>query len=246
MKTLQTITTIELSNICNLKCRYCINRLLKAPVRDPGIMSEQTFESSLVWLKILCDQGTQKEVNLNGNGESCLDMDLPRRIRAVKDIMGERSVQMCTNGINLTLELAAAMKIAGLDRCDLSLHDAYHCRKAVDILRKVGLPGVVNGGVVAMSHNWAGQLEPENAVEIRFKSICDPLIEGRGYIQKEGNLSPCCYDYRNMGVFGHVRDENLLTMPIRPYGLCSGCHQEIPEETVKECENLIQKRMNVS
>lgn len=233
MITLKTFSTIELSSLCNLECRYCVNRLI-GPDRKRGIMSEQTFNLSLVWLEILCDRGTQKEVNLNGNGESCLDMDLPNRIRRVKDVMGDRTVMMCTNGINMTMDLAKKMKDAGLDRCDLSIHDAYHCRRTWNIFRKIGMSSVVNGGLIVSSHNWAGQLESENQVDINFKNQCDPLIEGRGYIQMEGNVTPCCYDYRDLGVFGDVRNDHLLEMPIRPYSLCPDCHQEIPKEVLWE------------
>lgn len=230
MITLKTITTIELSNICNLECRYCINRLIGPPERVRGIMSEQIFNLSLVWLKILCDKGTQKEVNLNGNGESCLDMDLPERVRRVKSIVGKGMVILGTNGVNMTLELMKDLKKAGLDKLDLSPHSAYHVRRAIMMMREIDMPGGLNFGPMTKSHNWAGQLEKENCIEINFSIPCTPLIEGRGYIQKEGKVSPCCYDYRNLGVFGDVRDEHLLEMPIRPYSLCGECHQEIPEE----------------
>ncbi len=234
MITLKTITTIELSNQCNLSCRYCINRLMrKEPSRELGIMSDEVFEESLHWLKLLCDFGTQKEVNLNGNGESCLDPKLPERIRAVKDMMGSRQVSMCTNGVNMTLGLAKSMKDAGLDRCDLSPHSPFHARMAAEIFRKVGMNGILNAGSIIFSHNWAGQLEPENSVEVWFQAPCDPLIEGRGYIQKEGSVSPCCYDFRNLGTFGTVFDEDLLDKEIKPFILCQKCHQVIPEETLK-------------
>jgi MoaA/NifB/PqqE/SkfB family radical SAM enzyme len=94
MITLRTITTIELSNACSLSCPYCVNRLMRKHGREYGIMDEATFERSLYWLQMLCDLGTQKEVNLNGNGESLLDPQIPERIRRVKDIMGERRVCM--------------------------------------------------------------------------------------------------------------------------------------------------------
>ena len=238
MITLKTITTIELSNACNLSCRYCINRLMrKSGVRDIGIMSDETFERCLYWLDILCRHGTQKEVNLNGNGESCLDPKLPERIRAVKDVVGERRVCMCTNGVNMTEDLAFRIKDAGIDQLDLSPHSPYHARKAVIMMYgKAGLPGIVNGGSILTSHNWAGQLEPENSVDMIYTSRCDPLIEGRGYIQKEGNVSPCCYDYRNLGTFGTVYDNDLLQKEIKPYILCKTCHQKIPEEILKGAE----------
>lgn len=234
MQTLKTITTIELSNLCNLRCLYCINRLLvRHPSRTPGIMTDDVFERTLVVLKALCDRGTQREVNMNGNGESCLDPQLPERIRRVKDIVGaDRQVGMSTNGVNMTYELARALRDSGLDRLDISPHSAYHARRAVIYMVKAGWAGrgIINTGPINASHNWAGQLEPEHTIECRMDGIpCDPLIEGRGYVLAEGNVTPCCYDYRNLGVFGSVFDGDLLDRPVRPYNLCYTCHQRIPE-----------------
>lgn len=234
MQTIKTITTIELSNLCNLRCLYCVNRLLvRHPSRTPGIMTEEVFERTLAVLKSLCDGGTQREVNMNGNGESCLDPQLPERIRRVKDIVGaDRQVGMSTNGVNMTYELARALRDSGLDRLDISPHSVYHARRAVVHMVKAGWAGrgIINTGPINASHNWAGQLEAEHSIDLLLKDIpCDPLIEGRGYVQAEGNVTPCCYDYRNLGVFGSVFDEDLLERPVKPYKLCFTCHQRIPE-----------------
>ena len=230
MITLKTITTIELSSICNLSCLYCVNRLLvKHPAREPGIMNHKVFNSSLYWLDKLCKQGTQKEVNVNGNGESCLDPMLVKRIDWIKVIMGDRPVNFSTNAVNMTENLAKGLASTGIDRIDLSVHSPFHTRKAIQIMKKARLTIGINPGAIIMSHNWAGQLEPENSVEMHFTLPCDPLIEGRGYIQSEGNVTPCCYDYRNLGVFGHVFDDDLLEREIKPYELCTTCHQVIPE-----------------
>lgn len=235
MITLQTITTIELSNECNLSCRYCIHRLMhKEPTRELGIMSDEVFERSLRWLKALCERGTQGTINLNGNGESCLDPRLPERIRSVKDVMGYGAVNMCTNGVNLTEEMAIKIRDAGIDQFDVSPHSPFHARRAVQIMRKAGLRGIVNFGTIMQPHNWAGQIEPQNCVDEVAKIPCVPLIEGRGYIQKEGNVSPCCYDFRNLGTFGTVFDDDLLEKEIRPFVLCQRCHQVIPEEVLSE------------
>ena len=237
MITLKTITTIELSNICNLKCQYCINRLLvKDPARTPGIMSDRVFDKTLELLQELCNRGTQMEVNMNGDGESFLDPQLVKRVKRTKEIMGTRRVCMCTNGVNMTYEVCKGLKDAGLDQLDLSPHSPAHARKAAVIMIRVGIPGIVNDGVIIQSHNWAGQLEPENQIECLLKLDCIPLKEGRGYVLTEGNITPCCFDYRNLGVFGSVFDDGIFIRPIRPYALCRTCHQEIPADLMAQFE----------
>lgn len=226
---LQTITTIELSSLCNLQCKYCINRLIeKNTMRERRIMPEAVFEASLRWLKILVKRGTQKEINLNGNGESLLDPDLIARTRRVKDVIGDSGVVMfCTNGVLLTRRTAIALKDAGLDRLDVSVHSAYHARRCAHLLTEINMTGVISDGAIKSSHNWAGQLEPEHSINMFFTLPCAPLMEGRGYINSDGHISPCCYDYRNLGFFGSVFDFDLLDKRITSFSLCASCHQAI-------------------
>ena len=230
MTTLKTITTIELASSCSLKCSYCINRLMPTQGRDYEIMSDEVFDSSLDVLLNCVKQGTQAEVNLNGNGESLLDPDILDRIRAVRGVMGAGQVQMCSNGTHLTEELAQGMIDAGISRCDISIHDTVAARKAVDIMKAVNMPGVLAVGPVHGSHNWCDQIEPEHRVKhIPVGVPCKPLMEGRGYIQSNGDVSPCCYDYRSLGAFGNVFDNDLFERNIKRFELCGPCHQEIPE-----------------
>jgi hypothetical protein len=227
---LKTITTIELASVCNLACDYCINRLLAvADERRPGIMSDMVFDDTLAWLQFLCEAGTQREVNLNGNGESTLDPDLVERTARVKEVMGVRTVQLCTNGLTMTPQLAGELKAAGIDRMDLSPHSPYHARRAIYMLADAGIAGIVTTGAITASHNWAGQLEAEHCIDCRIDLACHPLMEGRGYVHSEGDVTVCCYDYRGFGVYGHVHDADLDRREIRPFALCAGCHQKIPE-----------------
>ena len=228
---LSTITTIELANDCNLGCKYCINRLLKKEDgRSVGIMSLDVFEASLYWLDILCKQGTQKEVNLNGNGESFLDPNLVKRVAMVREIVGDRFIGLSTNAVvNFTSTMVLDLFEAGLSQLDISVHHPFYARKAVDIMRRLNKPGFLNTAPIVDSHNWAGQLEEKNSIEVKIDIICHPLLEGRGYIQKEGLVSPCCYDYRNLGIFGNVFDEKLMEREVKEYELCKDCHQRIVE-----------------
>ena len=237
---LKTITTIELSSLCNLSCKYCINRLLvKHPMRSPGIMTDEIFEASLNILRNLCLGGTQQEVNLNGNGESTLDDQLIERIKKTKDVVGNRTVTFCTNGVNMTADLAKELKNAGLDIISLSPHSPFHTRKAAHLLAGNGFKPFINFGSICASHNWAGQLEPENSIDCRLTNVCKPLEEGRGYISNEGYLSPCCYDYKLVGIYGHVLDDDIFEKEVAPYSLCHTCHQKI-NKALQEEYNFIQ------
>jgi hypothetical protein len=227
---LQTINSIELSSICNLACKYCVNRLMVSELTfKAGIMSDEVFNLSLSLLGKLVKAGTQREVNLNGIGESLLDPQLIERVIMTKKVMKDLPVMFCTNGILMDKELARALKDTGIDRVDVSAHDAYHARKCADILTAVGMNGVISDGAIKSSHNWADQLEPEHRVHMNYTIPCHPIIGGHGYINSEGGLSPCCYDYRNLGEFGTVFDENIMDIEIKSFSLCKDCHQILPD-----------------
>lgn len=199
-------------------------------IRKFGIMSDIIFDKTLYWLQRLMDMGTQKEVNVNGNGEATLDSKLCERIKQVKEIVGDNQVAFCTNGLTMTPMLALSLKDSGIDRVDVSAHSAYDARKAIDIMVDAGLTrGVLATGAMTSPHNWAGQLPKEDSVTVRLKVDCNPLIEGRGYVQSDGSVTPCCYDYRSLGAFGDVEEMDLLDREMKPFKLCEGCHQVIPK-----------------
>ncbi len=206
-------------------------------------MSNAVFEASLELLKVLMERGTQKELNLNGNGESLLDSRLLSRITRLRGELGNKIIlQFSTNGILLNPSMAAGLKRAGISRVDLSVHDIMAARKARDSLIKAKLNGIATIGPVSGAHNWAGQLEPESRVISEPTSMrCDPLIEGRAYIQSEGDIVPCCYDYRNLGKFAHVFDPDALEREMKPFTLCETCHQVIIENATarKESKSMI-------
>ena len=241
MQTLKTISTIETSSVCNLSCLYCVNRLMLKNGRTPNIMTDEIFECSLYWLQKLVDAGTQKDINMNGNGEPTLDSQLCVRIKRVKEIIGNTAkVCMSTNGITMSPQLAKDLKETGIDFIDLSTHSPLHSRRAAQMMHLAGLHGFVTHGPVAPGHNWAGQLEPEHSIPVLPKMACDPIIEGRGYISSDGDVTVCCYDYRNLGAYGHVSDSDLNQKEIKKFVLCATCHQNFTKEEIEE----EQKRIN--
>lgn len=226
---LQTITGIELSNLCNLKCSYCINKdIVKSSVRDVGLMSDDTFNATTIILEQLVKRGTQQEIWMNGNGESLLDLQVVNRVQIVKRIVGNLQVGISTNGFLMSDEIAAGLKAAGIDRVDISSHVLDAAIQAQRICMKNGIKAGISTGVIFSNHNWAGQVDNLKPNPNLSNVTCKPLLEGRGYVQKEGSISPCCYDYRNLGAFGTVFDADILDRVIKPFELCETCHQQIP------------------
>lgn len=199
-------------------------------------MTTDVFNATCDILRTLCANGTQREINLNGNGESFLDYQLIERIKIIREIVGpDRHIGLSTNGMLVNRAIAKEVVESGLTQLDISPHQPYWARKAAHIMHEAGMKkGQVSFGCIIMSHNWAGQLEKEHQIQCQLENHCEPLIEGRGYVLSEGNITPCCYDYRNLGIFGTVFDEDILERPIKPYKLCHTCHQQIPPFICKE------------
>jgi hypothetical protein len=204
--------------------------MVNEPARRPGLMTQEVFSATCNILQKLCDNGTQREVNMNGNGESLLDFRLIERIKTVREIVGpDRHIGLSTNGVLVDKNIAKEFVKSGLTQLDISPHMPYFARRAAHTMHEAGMKkGQVSFGCIVMSHNWAGQLEPEHQINCVLHDYCLPLIEGRGYVLSEGNITPCCYDYRNLGVYGTVFDDDILERSIKPYELCHTCHQQIP------------------
>lgn len=229
MAKIKTINTIELSSLCNLSCSYCIQPQLKDyEGREAQLMTMETFEAALKVLEKTVEAGTQAEVNLNGNGESLLNPDLVEMVRRVREVVGpERTVKLTSNGLLLTTGIARALKDAGLSAIDISVHSPKYARKAVNILRGIPLNGTLAIGAILYPHDWAGQVD--DGVKYCGSSIpCDPLMAGYAYIQAEGTISPCCYDFKNLGTFGTVHDADIMDREYGRYALCDSCHQLVP------------------
>lgn len=227
----RTIETIELSSACDLACGYCINPRIPGARGRTELMREEVFEASLELLALLVGLGTQGDtINLNGNGESLLDPDLPARVKRVKDLMGpKRTVQMATNGKRLTERLAMDLADAGLDNLEVSPHDPMAAARALHIAHRMGLEAKFTIGTVVAPHEWAGQ-HRWLPLGVTFRIPCDPLIEGRLYIQSDGSLVPCCYDFQNLSRLGSVTQPQgeIMKIELKPFNLCRTCHQDPP------------------
>lgn len=228
---LQTIAALELSNICTLSCKYCVNRfIIDTPSRYQGIMQDDVFDAACSVIKQTVKNGTQKEVWMNGIGESFLDKQLFKRIAIIRSIIGkDRFLGMSTNATLISKNNIDAICDCGLSQLDISLHSPEAVRKALPLLKNKKIKVLLTKGAVEPSHNWCGQLEPENEIELndKIKSDCPLVVEGRGYVSVEGIITPCCFDYRNLGAYGTVFASDIFDKEIKHFELCKTCHLTI-------------------
>lgn len=81
--------SLELTNICNIKCRYCPNRL---GLRPGGYMDRATFQNILREVR----QTRIPRIHICGNGEATLHPDFDSFLPQLADVA--KSVSLVTNG----------------------------------------------------------------------------------------------------------------------------------------------------
>ncbi|MEA2014696.1 MAG: radical SAM protein [Thermodesulfobacteriota bacterium] len=239
MTRINTINSIEISSICNGNCQYCPARV-QHKYRETGLMSWSVFEKTIAWIKVLCENGTQREVNLFGVGESTLHPELVAMVKYAREKIPFRiPLHLNTNGILMTKELAIGIRDAGVNHIDITGHDHYHTAKTIRIFREVGIAGELTYDFVVRPHNWAGQVD---WFEID-KTVYDPgpcpwLAYGQVMVMSNGDITPCCIDAFGSGVFGHVNND-ITKLEILPFELCQKCHHTIPGIRLVMPENRI-------
>lgn len=123
----------ETSQVCNIKCNYCMQSFIKRDHRQ--IMSLSTFGE-------LCEQigefGKIKKVNLAGWGEPLVNKELPNMVQHLSQMNIVENIDIVTNGLLLTRILSEKLISAGTDYIRISLQgmtsEKYEeiCGKKID------------------------------------------------------------------------------------------------------------------
>ena len=213
---------LELESRCNLRCVYCPSPNLGRPKQS---MERATFLRALEWVKHFVREGTQRELNLAGIGESTLHPEFFDFIALAREAAGPHTfVNFTTNGLLFTEELAKHCQAHGVS-VFVSLHRPEKAGPAVNLARKYGvLAGVSNDPALA-AINWAGQVDWEVTATPGVRG-CPWIRQGRAMAMADGRVTTCCYDATGAGVIGHVNDP-IGSLKTKPYSLCRTCEQEI-------------------
>lgn len=114
--------SIETSSCCNLRCKYCAQSLGEGFEQrhfHRELMHWDTFQLVLEQLEEF--EGNIQKIHLFRNGEPLLNPELPRMIRALRERQVCRSININTNAVLLSHDLALALIDAGLDTLCVSM-----------------------------------------------------------------------------------------------------------------------------
>lgn len=197
------IYQVELSNYCNLSCKYCPHPNQK---RSKGFMDLQTFKK-VVTLAKKCGQSL---LYLHNFGEVALHPHLTEFIMYAKEQGLECS--FFTNGVLFTKDMLKSLYNAGLRKISVSNHIGNADVMVKSLIENVGLPIVIDEVYdVGVRHNWAGQI-PETECEHICQRSDEPCIferENAFVILWNGDVASCCIDCE--GVSKYYTVDDLLT-----------------------------------
>lgn len=230
MRPITSLHQLELSSLCNLRCSYCVSPEIvagKHPNRPAQHMTRETFLRALEWVAHFVKNGSQRELNLAGIGESTLHPELVDFVRLARETVGPKtSIVFATNGLRVTDELAKALAPYAPEVW-VSLHVLDKATVANRRLRAAGVAGSMSLDPAIGSNDWAGQVGAEWKGNYRFP--CPWAHQSRAFVYSDGAIGRCCLDATGDGKLGHVRDP-IGSLSWSPYGLCTTCYQDLPKE----------------
>lgn len=220
------VIEIELSSRCDLFCRYCPHRTMTRPKVD---ISREHLDAALSWVRHFVRAGTQRELHLNGIGESTLHPQFAEFVHLAREALGwDRKLHLATNGITFSKhpELAGAIAASKVE-VSVSLHRPEKATFALVALRKAGILGAVHCDAAVTGTDWAGQV-PEWTPVVQTQTYpCHYLALGRVAVLADGRISTCCMDATpGVTVIGTVADDPA-TATTHPTTLCRKCHHKI-------------------
>lgn len=216
------IHQIELTSRCNLRCTYCPSPTLQRPKLD---MTMAHFEAALRWVNLFVREGSQKELNLAGIGESTLHPDFIAMLKIARTVVGpDVRLVLATNGLIATEELARAFAETNT-RVWVSLHRPEKAGLAVALYRRHGVLEGASSDPSVNGNDWAGQVD---WISSGNRIPCQWIRDGKVMVMADGRVTACCLDASGCGVVGHIMDPIPPDLfKTHPYSLCGACYQEI-------------------
>jgi SAM-dependent methyltransferase len=245
---LMSVGGIELTNLCNLRCKQCPTPTTKAAA---GFANDGTVLNAL-------DYAAPGQLfSFHRLGEPLLHPKLVQYVRWTSD----RNIQplISTNGLLLTEKMLGDLIDAGLRNLQISFHttasvEAYgiaartllrnpalqkqltlvgnalsHYEKIPEWLDSCGITSEERRFIRNVhSHNWAGNVPgsrvsfPDDVVARRVAN-CYFIKNNIANVRWDGTIVACCFDSENENVIGRLEDFTSLSHQPANYSLCRSC-----------------------
>lgn len=245
---LMAVSGIELTNLCNLRCRQCPTPFTGAAT---GYADDRTVARAL-------DYAAPGQLfSYHRLGEPLLHPKLLQYVRWAS----QRGIHplISTNGVLLTQEIFEQLLDAGIRNLQITLHTtastkayglvARHLLAHPEVQERLTFVGNVLShyekvpewldqcGITAeerrflryvKTHSWAGNVPgqrvafPDDVVERRVKN-CYFITNNQASVRWDGTIVACCFDSENENVIGKLDDFSTLRHTPATYKLCQFC-----------------------
>ena len=245
---LMTNNGIELTNLCNLRCKLCPTPTTRAVT---GYADDATVLAALTYTA----PGTH--FSFHRLGEPLMHPKLLDYVRWTR----ERGVTplVSTNGLLLTQAILEALIEAGTGNLQITFHTsasvkayalaARHLLKHPHLQQQIELVGNALSHQTEVpkwldhhrvtpderrfirdvkSHNWAGNVPGtrvnfKDDVVARRQKRCYYINHNVASVRWDGTVVGCCFDSENDNVIGHIQDYPKLAHKPLEYRLCRTC-----------------------
>lgn len=189
---------LSVTDRCNFRCRYCMPEQGVDPVQHEDLLSLERMDQLVRWL---VRNTAIERVRLTG-GEPLVRNGVDKLVAALRSIDGIREISLTSNA-TLMARMAWRLKLAGLDRVNISL-DSLNAERFSDVSRGGTLQHTLEGiaaaweagltpiklNTVLRRSTWHEDVPPlldyaaENGFEIRFIELMRTGTE-RAWCDKE-------------------------------------------------------------
>jgi hypothetical protein len=236
------IYSIELTNICNLRCDHCPSH---GSVYPRGMITPETFEKCLQFIN------PNTLPIITGFGESLLHPDYDTILGLAKKYNVHMAIH--TNGLLLSEEDVALLLDNNIINLEISIHTKkslaafkmayeyiiqrnpkFHLKANIMSCYTDKLQGWINDTGITQDalrritvinmHNWAmNDREYTPAENLKWQNKCGFLRNNMAVIRWDGRVYTCCVDSEGVNYIGHVDDFPKLTIQKDSYKLCAKC-----------------------
>jgi len=188
-------------------------------------MSWKVYKQSISQVKILHEQGTQKEVWLHGLGESLLHPEFLDMVDYARKELPRVELMVSTNGLLLDQKICR-----NLGKNEVKLHISVHKpEKIVNGLlwaNKYKILDFFGCNPLQGANDWAGQVDWPR---IAPTEVCGWIRDGWALVLADGDIGMCCTVVeKEQGIIGNIFDD-ISTLKVRAFPLCDSCHLDAKE-----------------
>ena len=134
MRDLPMTVHVEVSNVCNLNCEYCV---LDQGAQGDRVMRPETFNNVVPYLR------NALRVSVSGLAEPLMNTRFTEMLAEIRRVAPTAGIQMCTNASLLTEEIAHSLVDSRLDEVAFSL-DGVDPEHFDDVRHGASLSGLVH------------------------------------------------------------------------------------------------------